>query len=367
MKPVTGTDAPPGPGRAAGPGGPGNGPGGPGGPGGPPPEMLRLLQMLTAPWIAQALYVVAKFDLAEALADGPKTSDALAEGAALHPATVYRFLRTLASVGVFTEVDSHTFALTDLGRRMCGDVPGSMKYSALLFGEETFRSWAEIEYTARTGRPAFDEVYGRPYYDYVAEHPQVGEVFNRVMGGAAAGLVPAIVAELDFTECNRVVDVGGGNGTLVADVLGRHDHLTGTLVDLPAAVADAPDTLGAAGVADRCEVVAGSFFDDVPSGGDAYLLSRVLHNWSDEDALRILRNIHTAMAGKGQLMIFERLLPDGDDYHLGKVFDLVMMVVLGGRDRSATEYETLLDTAGFTVAQRRTDVGDLGVVIARPR
>jgi SAM-dependent methyltransferase len=336
------------------------------GPGGRPPESVALLKMLTAPWIAQALYVVAEFDLADRLESGPATADDLAAASGLHPAAVYRFLRTLASVGVFTEVEPHTFALTPLGRFMCTDTPGSMKHSALLFGAETFRSWAEVAYTAKTGLPGFDKVYGKPFYDYLADRPALASVFNRVVGGGAAGLVPPVVRELPLADCQHVVDVGGGTGALLAEVLGQHDQLSGTLVDLPAAVADAPKILAEAGVSQRCDVVAGSFFDELPSGADAYLLARVLHNWNDDDAVRILRNVHTAMAGKGQLIIVERLLPAGDEYHFGKIFDLVMMAVLGGRDRNISEYERLLVAAGFEMVDRLTDVGELGALIARP-
>jgi SAM-dependent methyltransferase len=268
---------------------------------------------------------------------------------------------------VFTEVEPHTFALTPLGRFMCADTPGSMKHSALLFGAETFRSFTEAPYTAKTGLPGFDKVYGKPFYDYLAERPELATVFNRVLGGGAAGLVPPVVRELPFDDCEHVVDVGGGTGALLAEVLGQHNGLTGTLVDLPAAVADAPKLLAEAGVSERCDVMAGSFFDDLPAGADAYLLARVLHNWNDDDAVRILRNVHTAMAGSGQVIIVERLLPAGDEYHFGKIFDLVMMAVLGGQDRNTAEYERLLTAADFVIADRLTGVGELGALIARPR
>ncbi len=341
------------------------GPQGPGGPAGPPPGSVRLLRMLVAPWLAQSLYALAEAGVAELLADGPRPSAELAAGTGLHADTLFRMLRSLASVGVFTESEPGVFGLTETGQFLRGDVPGTQKYSALLFGAETFRSWAEISHTARTGTPAFEYLHGVTFYDYLTDHPQAAETFNKVMG--FAGVVPPAARALDLAGVERVVDVGGGNGTLLAALLAANPGVRGTLFDLKEAVDGSAGVLAAAGVADRCEVVAGSFFDGVPAGGDVYLLSRVLHNWSDEQAVAVLRGIREALGGSGRLVVFERLLPPGDQPSIGKLFDLVMMVVLGGRDRSAPEYRRLLDAAGFGEVEEHPGGGEVGVLVARPR
>jgi hypothetical protein len=333
-------------------------------PGPPAPESVRLLQMLVAPWIAQSLYVAAKFDIADRLAAGPAGVDRLAEESGLHADTLYRMLRTLASVGVFSEPEPRRFALAELGQFLRADVPGTQKFSALLFGEETFRAWADVVHTARTGKPAFERLYGVPFYDYLDQHPESNRIFNRVMG--QADVVPPMALAYDWSATRHIVDVGGGSGALVANVLADHPGLTATLFDRREAVDEAGPTLAAAGVTGRCTVVAGSFFDEVPAGGDAYVLSRVLHNWSDERALAILRQLRKAVPPDGRLLIFERLLPDGDVPSIGKVFDLVMLVVLGGRDRSAAEYRKLLDAAGFGVVDEIVGPAEFGRLTCVP-
>jgi len=333
-------------------------------PGPPPAASMRLLEMLTAPWIAQAMYVVARFDIADRLADGPRSAESLAAETGLHADTLFRMLRTLASVGVFTETRPRHFGLGETGQYLRGDVQASQKYSALLFGAETFRAWAEVLHTARTGEPAFDKVFGRSFYSYLEDHSEASELFNRVM--AVAGVVPPVTRAFDFTPHRHVVDVGGGSGAVIAAILAGNPEMRGTLVDLPEAVAGAEPALSAAGVSDRCARVAGSFFEPLPEGADLYLLSRVLHNWSDADAVRILRNVRAAVPAHGRLLVCERFLPDGDEYHIGKVFDLVMLVMLGGRDRSAAEYRDLLGTAGFEVTGQEPGPAGVGMLVARP-
>ena len=171
----------------------------------------------------------------------------------------------------------------------------------------------------------------------------------------------------DFGPYRHVVDVGGGTGALIAEVLRANPALRGTVVDLAEAVGEAAGYLSQAGVGDRCEQVAGNFFQPLPAGGDVFMLSRVLHNWSDQDAVTILRNVRAAMPDDGRLLIFERFLPEGDEYHLGKVFDLVMLVVLGGRERTVDEYADLLEEAGLQAVEHRPGPADVGLLVAAPR
>lgn len=332
-------------------------------PGPPPAESLRLLEMLTGSWISQSLYIVARFDIADRISGGARMAGDIAAEAGLDPLALFRIMRALASVGIFSQNEDETFGLTELGRYLTSDVPGTQKYSAILFGEETFRSWAEIRHTARTGEPAFETVYGESFYDYLEQHPDASAVFNRVMG--VSGAVP-LARAFDFSPYREVVDVGGGVGALLTDILQTHSHLSGTIVDLAEAAGEAERQIAAAGLASRCRYQAGSFFGNLPSDGDVYLLSRVLHNWHDEDAARILANVRTAIAPHGRLLILERFLPAGDEFHMGKIFDLVMMVMLGGRERTAEEYGRLLSGSGFGVVEQLSGPAGIGILVAEP-
>ncbi|GAA2149965.1 methyltransferase [Actinomadura napierensis] len=335
-------------------------PAGPGGP--PPPGSLRLLRLLTGTWIAQSVHAVAELDVADRLAAGPRAVADLAAEAGADAGALFRVMRALVPPGVFEEPEPGVFALGELGEFLRSDVPGTQKYSALLFGAETFRSWAEVLHSVRTGEPAFPAVYGSSFYEYLDRHEKVAESFNRTMG--AGGMVPPVARSFDFTGHRHVVDVGGGSGALLAAVLSWEPGLTGTLFDLPEAVAE-PEAAITGPFSERCSIVTGSFFDEVPEGGDVYLLSRVLHNWNDADAGRILRNVRAAMRPGSRLLVFERLLPDAASEHIGALFDLVMLVVLGGRERTLHEYASLLEGAGLEVVRSADGPRDMGVIEAR--
>jgi SAM-dependent methyltransferase len=229
----------------------------------------------------------------------------------------------------------------------------------LMQGEEVFRAFAEIMHTVRTGAPAFEKVYGQSFYAYLDDSPAAARTFHESMGGQP---VPAALSTCDLTGVRRVVDVGGGNGALLAELLDGRPGLRGVLLDRPEAASRARIRLADAGIADRVEVVEGSFFDRIPGGGDVYLLCRVLHNWTDERAVEILRRVHGAMCPGGRLIVLEELLPDPADPATGSMdaaaglVDLLMLVTLEGHDRTAAEYGRLMAQAGFTVTAVRRGV-----------
>lgn len=307
---------------------------------------MKIRQMSTAPWLSQALYAAAKLGIADQLVAGPQPVEALARASDADPETLYRLLRALASTEIFDEPRPRTFALNPAAAQLRSDRPDSVRHVVIMHGEETFRAWADVLHTVRTGKPAFDHVYGVPFYDYLTDHPSAAETFHAAMG--VSGQPPLVVNRLDFQEAKTVVDVGGGSGALLASVLDAHPGLRGSLLDLPEAVEEGERRFAAAGLADRVDSHAGDFFDGVPTG-DAYLLCRVLHNWGDQDALAILANIRASAAPGSTLYVLDRVVPDVPGPHPGKIADLVMLVVLGGRDRTLPEYKNLLDTAGFDV------------------
>jgi SAM-dependent methyltransferase len=314
-----------------------------------PAERASLLRVLCGAWLAQCCYAVAKLGIADLLAGGPRSAGELASQTGTDPRALHRVLRVLASEGIFAETEGGAFALTPLAEPLRSGVAKSSREMAIMFGEEVFRSFAEIGYTLQTGRPAFDKVHGMPFYDYLERNPQAADTFSMAMAVAA---VPAALATCDLAGVRVLADVGGGAGGLLGRFLRAHPRARGILIDLPPAVAHARTRLSVAGVADRVDFVEGSFFDAIPAGADAYVLCRVLHNWPDEDALRLLRDIRAAMAPDGRLLIFEELVGQQDGRPATPI-DLLMLVMLSGWDRAEAEYRDLLAAAGFTVTAVR--------------
>lgn len=327
-------------------------------PPGMPPGMRDravVMRMMFGAWLQQALYVVAKLDVADALADGPKDVAALAEQVGADPTALARFLRALASAGLFVEQAPGRFALNGPAEYLRSSVPDTHKYIAILHGEEAYAACAKALHTARTGRPAFDEVYGKPYFAHIAEDQQARATFDAAMGTQTA--VPLVVAQCDFGTTGTVVDVGGGVGALLAEVITGRPGLSGVLFDLPESSDTAREHLAGLGLADRVRVVGGSAFDSAPAGGDVYTISRVLHDFDDDQVLTILGNIRLAMPSAARLMVFDALLSDRPGFNPGRMADLGMLMVLGGRYRTEQEMRDLLSRAGFRVTEVRHAVG----------
>jgi O-methyltransferase domain/Dimerisation domain len=310
-----------------------------------------LLQMMTGYWVSQALHVAAKLGIADLLADGPVDCEDLAAATDTHAPSLQRVLRALASVGVFTEVSPGSFALTPLAELLRTETPGSMRALAIMYAEEQYRAWGELLHSVRTGETAFEQQFGMGYFEYLAQHPESDRVFNEAMTGWTHQLVGAVVDTYDFSAFKTVVDVGGGYGALLAAILQNNSGMRGILFDLPHVVASAEEQLAATEVADRCTFVGGDFFAEVPAGGDAYVLSQILHDWDDERCMAILGQCRRAMPDHGKLLVVELVLPEGDEPFLGKWLDLHMLVLLGSRERTAAEYDTLFRAAGFKLAR----------------
>src|SRR5262245_4590103 len=235
----------------------------------------QLDQMLTGYWISQSIYAAAKFGIADLLKDGPKTAAELAAATATNPDALYRLLRALASVGIFREGESRRFSLTPLAEPLRSDVPGSKRALAMMMGDEQFRAWAEIDYSLRTGKVAFDKVFGKPAFDYLAEHPDKARIFDAAMVGVHGRESNAVLSAYDFSAIGVVADIGGGNGSQITEILKKQNKMKGILFDLPHVVERAKERIQASGLLDRCQLVPGSFFDAVPPGADAYILRHI--------------------------------------------------------------------------------------------
>jgi len=314
-----------------------------------------LLGILSGPWLAQSCYAVAVLGVADLLAAGPRTAAELAVECGANPEALHRVLRALASAGLFEQSGEETFALTPVTSLLRTDSPHSLRQAAIMLGEEVYGSFGEIVHAVRTGTPSFNQVYGMPMYDYLAANPAASRTFNAALGSRRE--VPAALSMCDLDGVRTLVDVGGGNGNLLTEVLVTRPALRGVLLELPEAVRQARERLTTAGVLDRAILVEGSFFDEVPADGDLYVLARCLHNWSDEKALAILRTVRSAMKPGCRLVILEKIIPAAPGPSPAKVYDLLMLAMVEGRNRTEHEYRALATEAGFEVVAMRVAPG----------
>jgi hypothetical protein len=313
-----------------------------------PPQLLS--QMLTGYWASQAIHVAAELGVADLLADGPRTVEELAERSSAHPPSLYRLMRALASIGVFSEEPGRRFALTPVAACLQDNGLTSQRSFARIVGREFYQSWGNLFTTVRTGERGFDMTYGAPWVEYFTAHPERGRLFDAAMTGIHGAESEPMLDAYDLSVFGTVADIGGGNGTLLAAVLNRHPGVRGILFDLPEVVDGARPTLAALGLEDRCELVAGSFFGSVPAGADAYMMRHVLHDWEDEDAISILRNCREAMSPTSKVLVVESVIPPPNEPSFGKWLDLMMLVV-GGRERTEEEYRRLFSSAGLELTR----------------
>lgn len=313
------------------------------------PQPVELLRMVTGFWVSQALYVAATLGLADLLRDGAQTTDDLARRTGAHAPSLYRLLRALTSVGVFAEEPPGQFTVTPLGTYLRSDRPDSVREAALVFGSPyLWTAWGKLFHSVQTGEPAFDHLHGQGFFAYLSGHPEEAEHFNQFCAKTAAlREEPLLAGYDDFASIKVLLDVGGGYGAILAAVLRAHSAMRGILFDAPNVVAGAPPVLEAAGVANRCTVVGGNFFDQVPSGADACLLASILHDWDDERAVTILRNCQQALPAGGRLLVLEHVVPDRHLAPETAFMDLNMQVVLPGKERTVGEFRELFEAAGF--------------------
>lgn len=308
----------------------------------------RLFRLVSGYRWTQALYVAAKLGVADRLANGPMDAESLAREVGAHPQSLFRVLRALASIGVLSLDADRRFGLTPTGELLRSDVPGSLLGFATFSGEEPYRAFGELLHTVRTGQNAFRQVYGMGHFDYLSTHPEASATFHRTMASALEDTRDPLEG-CDLRQRQLLVDVGGGQGKLIAGVLHHHPTLKGILFDLPNAVTGALAFLAASGLGERCEVRTGSAFESIPAGGDVYLMSRILHDWPDDEALRLLRNCRSAIVEGGTLILREAVLEEGTPSAAHAQLDLVMMAVPGGRERTEAEWRELLHRAGFAL------------------
>jgi hypothetical protein len=306
-----------------------------------------LSTILSGHLIAQAVSVATRLGIPDLVADRPQRVGFLAQATRSHPDGLYRLLRALASAGIFVEKGRRQFGRTPLSDLLRRGVPGSLREVAILGGEPWRQASYALAGSLRAGRPAFEAVHGMPLYSYLARHPRSLRLFSEVMAYHWSQLSEAILRVLDCSGIRRIVDVGGGPGSLLQTLLEMRPGLTGVVLDLPVVAAATRRRLAAAGLAPRSRVLAGDFFRGVPRGGDLYVLAFVLHNWDDRRAMKILERCREAMSATSRLVVIEMLVPADTRPAAAKIHDLEMLVFTSGRERTAAEYRALLRAAGL--------------------
>ena len=311
----------------------------------------------------QAIHVAAKFALADLVASGPKSIKELADATHTHGSSMGRLLRALTTLGIFVEDTAGRYRQTALSDTLRSEHPESIRPLAMMLGAHfVWKPSGALDETVRTGQPSFERVYGAPFFEYLAGHSDDAAVFNTAMSSSPDYLA-AIVGAYEFSKFERIVDVGGGHGLLLAGILFANPRLCGVLYDLPAVVADT-SALRKEPISQRCEIIGGDFFKGVPAGADAYILKGIIHDWNDKAALRILKNCRRAIHSDGTLLLAETVLSPSTD-PASALMDMLMMVLTNGRERTESEFRSLLQEAGFSMVQV-IRAGGVSIIESRP-
>ena len=314
----------------------------------PPVAMLKILEGF---WASRSVYAAAKLGLPDLLKDGAKTTEELAAATSTHAPSLYRLLRALAGIGVFDEDKPRRFSLTPLGATLRTDVPGSLRFIAVEeLGENHYPAWEKLLYSLNTGAIAFNHVYGKSKWQYMTEHAEEARTFDQAMSSFGGVAAAAIVEAYDFSASQKIVDVGGGNGSLLAAILKPNPHVRGVLFDAPHVVEAARSYLESEGALSRCEVVGGDFFQSMPPA-DTYVLRWIIHDWDDERSVAILRNCRKGLSAAGKVLLVEAVLKPGRATTFAKFLDLNMLVMTGGLERTEAEYANLLSAAGLKLTR----------------
>jgi O-methyltransferase domain/Dimerisation domain len=327
-----------------------------------------LLYLAAGSWVSQAIYVAAKLGLADLLVASPQSAATLAATTGTHAGALYRVLRALASVGIFAEDDSRRFHLTPTAECLCSQAPGSLRAFAVMLGEqEHWRAWGEVLYSVKTGKPAFEHIFGMPRFRYFADHPQDARIFSEAMTSRSGQENDAIIAAYDFSELKSVIDVGGGQGSLLAAIVRATSDTRCVLFDLPDVIRTARNAANLAECGSRLEFAEGSFFEALPTGADAYMLKKVIHDWDDARATAILTNCRGAMPRSGRLLLIEPIIPPDNIRSFNKLLDLLLLVWHGsGKARTEAEHRAILASSNLAVARVMPTGSWLSIIEALP-
>lgn len=319
-----------------------------------PPQAI-LLDYLCGMMKTQAIHHATRLGIAELVKDGPRSVSELAEATQTHAPSLTRLLRALESIGIFAEVEPDYFAQTPLSALLQPGVPGSMHHIALLHGDQwQWHVWEGLDYTLQTGQPTFNRLFGADLFQYFTQHnPQSAKIFNDSMTGFSEQVnMPIATANYDFSAIDTLVDIGGGMGTQLMTLLNVHPAIRkGILFDRPPVIAQAQAAVTASGLGERCELIAGNFFEGIPQGADAYFMKQIIKDWSDEQCVQLLTRCRQAMRHDGRVLVAEVVLLPGRGTSIQKFIDLQLMILSPGQERTESQYRNIFEAAGFTLAK----------------
>ena len=327
-----------------------------------PPPFAQAVDILLGYWRSRALTIAAELELADHLAHGALHVDDLSTRTNTRSQNIFRLMRALEGIGVFKQVSPRVFANTPLSEVLRKDIPGSLWAGArnsLSVGSGEFEAWTGLLGSVQTGKIAFDQIYGYNFWEYLKRNPERAELFNETMRSVQAAMTPTVTAAYDWSRFPVIADIGGGIGTQLVDILKSHPTCRGILFDLP-------DGLKGAIRHDRVECVSGTFFERVPSGADAYILRSVLHDWADPEATAILKTVRAATKADSRVILIEHVIEETPENAYSKWLDLHMMVVLGGQERTGTEFRQLLGKADFELERIVPTASGMCLIIGRP-
>jgi SAM-dependent methyltransferase len=327
----------------------------------------KLMQMIHGNWVAQCIYVAAKLGIADHLKEGPKSSDELSHIVDAEPRALYRLLRTLSGLGVFHEEPDKRFSLTVMGELLSRESPNSLNaYIVMINEKECYQSWGNLLYSIKTGESSFEHVFGQEFLKYVEKNAEFASVFNRAMVEKYRGVIPSLLKTYDFSGFNTVVDVGGGYGQLLIEILKSNPNTRGILFDLPKVIEGTGENITNSGVAERITLTAGDCFDKIPEGGDGYVLKSFINNWEDDDAVKVLNNCRRAMNPGGKLIVIEPVLLPANEPDYGKLMDLQLLVLQKSRERTKEDFENLLRLSGFSMRSIFRTESEFSIIEAIP-
>lgn len=313
----------------------------------PPPA--QLMKFIVGRWISKPIYAAAELGIADMLAEGPRSIEELAQASRSHAPSLYRMMRALASVGIFSETKDKQFQLTPMAEYLKTD---AMRSIALMFNSDwSDKAWGYFLDSVKTGGTAFEKAHGMSVSDWIEKNPHAAKVFNEANAIKAGGSHRAIVDVYNFSGISTLTDVGGGLGILMVEILSANPLMKGFVADISSVIQKTEKMIQDSGIEDRCQAIECDFFRSIPSGSDAYLMSNILHDWPDEQCRIILKNCRQAMKKESRLLVVEMLIPSGNEPSIAKLLDLEMMVITGGRERTEEEFKNLFESSGFKLSR----------------
>ena len=331
------------------------------------PSPPALFEMATAYWLSQAIYVAAKLGIADLLKDGPQSCVALATSTGSDAPSLFRVMRALSSVGIFSHLGRDRFALSRLAESLQTEVYGSLKAMVITLGEIHYQACGNLLHSVQTGSPAFNKVFGASLFDYLQQNVDAANSFNQGMANVSSMLAHAVLMAYDFAGISSIVDIGGGQGKLLEKILQFSPNTRGTVFDTASTIEKAKQQLDNSAWNGRCSYVAGDFFNSVPQGADAYILCGVIHDWDDSRAITILRNCRQAMAENGRVLLVDMVVPDTNAMSFSKLLDLNMLAMTGGRERTKAEFRALLGAADYKLTRIIPTMAPQSVIEAVPK